>query len=173
MTVEGVLVAVAVAVFAFVGIVATGAAHNAPQAADAWPAPAPLADNPVEPSPAQAHDGQPLTAPAAPAAFPSDDMGFIDSSARCQRDHPALAIGRTEGSLVVICGGRSGDYEYLGVRLSDAAMLRTDAQTGSKSGFLAKKDGVLYAVSPAELKVTAGDTVIKQEPMIEYRQLAR
>jgi hypothetical protein len=32
---------------------------------------------------------------------------------------------------------------------------------------------VLYAVFPRELKVTAGSTVIKQEPMIEYRELAR
>ena len=27
----------------------------------------------------------------------------------------------------------------------------------------------MYAVSPTELKVTTGNTVLKQEPMIEYR----
>ena len=52
-------------------------------------------------------------------------------------------------------------------------MLRTTASTNSTRDFFARKAGVLYAVSPSELKVTAGNTVIKQEPMIEYRELAR
>jgi len=73
----------------------------------------------------------------------------------------------------VICGEQAGQYEYLGVRLSDAAVLRTKAQTDSTRSFLAQRAGVLYAVSPTELKVTAGTTVIKQEPMIEYREVPR
>lgn len=52
-------------------------------------------------------------------------------------------------------------------------MLRTNAQTDSARGFLAQKAAVLYTVSPAELKVTAGGTVIKREPMIEYREVPR
>jgi hypothetical protein len=73
----------------------------------------------------------------------------------------------------VICTRQTGRYEYLGVRLSDAAVLRTDAQTDSARRFLAQKAGVVYAVSPAELKVTTGKTILKQEPMIEYRELPR
>ncbi len=73
----------------------------------------------------------------------------------------------------MICGEQTGQYEYLGVRLRDAAILRTTASTDSPRGFLAQKAGVRYAVSPSELKVTAGSTVIKQEPMIEYREVAR
>lgn len=111
----------------------------------------------------------PISAPAKP--FPSDDRGFINSPARCQGTRPASAIGRTPGSLVVICGEQNGRYEYLGVRLSDAALLRTAAHTDSARGFRAQRAGVLYAVTPAELTVTAGDTVIKQEPMIEYREV--
>jgi hypothetical protein len=111
--------------------------------------------------------------PASPVPFPSDDRGFIDSSARCPASQPAYAIGRTPGSLLVICGEQAGRYEYLGVRLSDAAVLRTKAQTASTRSFLAQKAGVLYAVSPAELKVTSGGTVIKQEPMISYREVPR
>lgn len=57
--------------------------------------------------------------------------------------------------------------------MSDAAVLRTDARTDSTRTFVAQKAGVLYAVSPTELKVTAGETVIKQEPMIEYREVIR
>ena len=105
--------------------------------------------------------------------FASDDRGFIASSARCGGTRQASAIGRTAGSLVVICAEPTGQYEYLGVRLSDNAMLRTSAETDSARGFLAQRLGVVYAVSPAELKVTAGATVIKREPMIEYRLLSR
>ncbi len=107
----------------------------------------------------------------APPLFASDDKGFIDSSARCQGSSPARAIGRTPGSLVVICGEQSGQYEYLGVRLSDAAILRTKAEFDSARSFLARSAGVVYQVSPQELKVTNGNAVIKQEPMIEYREL--
>ena len=52
-------------------------------------------------------------------------------------------------------------------------MLRTNAETDSARGFLAQKAGVVYAVSPTELKVTTGNTILKQEPMIEYRQVSR
>ena len=74
---------------------------------------------------------------------------------------------------MVICAEPAGQYEYLGVRLSDAAVLRTDAETNTAREFLAQKSGVVYAVSPTELKVTTGNTVIKQEPMLEYREVRR
>jgi hypothetical protein len=73
------------------------------------------------------------------------------------------------GSRIVICGEPAGQYEYLAVRLSYAAMLRTNAQTDAARGFFAEKAGV----SPAELSITAGRTVIKREPMIEYREMPR
>jgi hypothetical protein len=52
-------------------------------------------------------------------------------------------------------------------------VLRTAAETDSVRGFLAQNADVVYAVSPTELNVTAGSTVIKQEPMIEYREVPR
>jgi hypothetical protein len=52
--------------------------------------------------------------------------------------------------------------------LSDDAVLRTVAETAPNHGFLARNASVTYTVSPTELLVTAGDTVIKHEPMIEY-----
>jgi hypothetical protein len=73
------------------------------------------------------------------------------------------------GSFVVICADASGRYEYLGVRLSDDAILRTAAETTPAHGFLARNASVTYTVSPTELLVTAGDNVIKHEPMMEYR----
>jgi hypothetical protein len=160
--------AVAIAVLACAGSVATRATEGSVPVADrlipSEPARVPKPPNDV---------GQAAPLTATPAPFPSDDRGFIDSSARCHGSQPAYAIGRTPGSLVVICGEQAGQYEYLGVRLSDAAVLRTKAQTDSTRSFLAQRAGVLYAVSPTELKVTAGSTVIKQEPMIEYREVPR
>lgn len=108
----------------------------------------------------------PVDAPADP--FPVDDRGFVNSSARCDGTQTAVAIGRTPGSLVVICGDRSGRYGYLGVRLSDDAALKTAARTTPTHEFIAQSKGVIYAISPSELRVTAGGAVIKQEPMIDY-----
>jgi hypothetical protein len=128
---------------------------------------------PVAPSPSP-RPPEPLSAPlappvAAPDPFAVDDRGFVNSDARCDGTQTAVAIGRTPGSLVVICGDRNGDYGYLGLRLSDDAVLKTSARTTSTHGFIAQNASVTYSISPAELRVTAGGTVIKQEPMIDYR----
>jgi hypothetical protein len=114
---------------------------------------------------------QPLSPPtAAPAdPFPVDDWGFVNSDARCDQSQTAVAIGRTPGSLVVICGDPSGHYGYLGVRLSDDAVLKTVARATPTHDFVAQHKSVTYAISPSELRVTAGGAVIKQEPMIDYR----
>lgn len=165
----GAAAAVTIAVLACAGLIAKWATDDSIPVADAGRSPSETV--PVQQPPNDVGETVPMT--AAPAPFPSDDRGFIDSSARCHGGQPAYAIGRTPGSLVVICGEETGQYEYLGVRLSDAAVLRTNAQTDSTRSFVARKSGVLYAVSPTELKVTAGSTVIKQEPMIEYRAVAR
>jgi hypothetical protein len=165
--------AIVIAVLGFAGLIAKWTTDDpAPvEAARRAPSP-PVSTAPIAKLPNEIRRASPLRA-SPPPPFPSDDSGFIDSSARCPDAQPAFAIGRTTGSLVVICGGRTGQFTYLGVRLSDAAVLRTAAATDSTRGFLAQKAGVLYAVSPRELKVTAGRTVIKREAMIEYREVAR
>jgi hypothetical protein len=96
-------------------------------------------------------------------------MGFVNSSARWDGTQTAVAIGRTPGSLVVICGDRNRRYGYLGLRLSDDAVLKASALTTSTHEFIAQNRSVTYSVSPAELRVTVGGAVIKQEPMIDYR----
>jgi len=122
------------------------------------PSPSPPAGEPVRPT---------VAAPS--GLFAVDDRGFVNSDARCDGTQTAVAIGRTPGSLVVICGDRSGHYGYLGVRLSDDAVLKTVARTTPKHQFIAQNARVTYAISPAELLVTAGGAVIKEEPMIDYR----
>ena len=75
----------------------------------------------------------------------------------------------TAGSLGVICSDRNFRYGYLGLRLRDDAVLKTSARTTGTHQFLAQNASVTYSVSHAELIVTAGGAVIKQEPMLEYR----
>jgi hypothetical protein len=106
---------------------------------------------------------------ATPAPFAVDDKGFINTDARCDGRQTALAIGRTRGSLVVICGDHDGRYGYLGVRLSDDAVLKTPARATPMHEFIAQNANVTYSVSPAELRITAGGVVLRQEPMIDYR----
>ena len=98
-----------------------------------------------------------------------DARGFVNSTARCDGSETAVAVGRTQGSLVVICSDRDGRYGYLGLRLRDDAVLRASARATPAHEFVAQNASVLYAVSPVELKVTVGGSVIKREPMIEYR----
>jgi hypothetical protein len=129
--------------------------------------PAPAAAAPIQAMPSEQAPTPTTSVP--PALFATDDKGFVNSTARCDEAQRAAAIGRTERSFVVICAGGNGHYEYLGVRLSDDAVLRTAAETTPTHGFLARNASVTYTVSPTELRVTAGDTVIKQEAMIEYR----
>jgi len=104
-----------------------------------------------------------------PYAF--DQAGFVDSDARCRDTQTARAIGRTAGSLVVICLDRSGHFEYHGVRLTDKATLAARAEKTPQRMFLARNHGVDYAVSPTELLVTSGGAVAKREPMVEYREI--
>jgi hypothetical protein len=118
-------------------------------------------------TPVASNPPRPAGLPASPFAI--DDRGFVGSRARCDGGQTAVAIGRTLGSLVVICGDHSGRYGYRGVRLSDDAMLTTLARSTPAHEFIAKNASVTYSISATELRVTVGDAVIKREPMLDYR----
>ena len=49
---------------------------------------------------------------------------------------------------MVICGDRNGRYGYLGVRLSDDAVLKTSARTTPTHEFIAQNASVTYSISP-------------------------
>jgi hypothetical protein len=123
----------------------------------------------ASPAPAASEPARPVPPGQAPAGIATDDKGFVDSRARCDATQKVVALGRTARSYVVVCGNRDGGYEYRGLRLSDDAMLQVDAEKASADAFLARNAGTVYAVSPSQLVVTAGDTVVKQEPMVEFR----
>ncbi len=58
---------------------------------------------------------------AEPGSLQTDDRGFIDTAARCDSSKSAIAVGRTQQSLVAICVDPRGHYEYRGVRLKDGS----------------------------------------------------
>jgi len=156
------LVAGLAAVVLFTGLVMKWGTHNSPAAADAQRSPSQGSITPTR--------ATPTSASGPGASFGTDDRGFINSAARCEGTQTAAAIGRTPRSLVVICVDQNGKYEYRGVRVSDGAALKMATQTTVGWVFVARNDGVTYVVSPRELLVTSGKTVITREPMIEYRE---
>lgn len=117
--------------------------------------------------------------PAAPSSAPTtapspapviDELGFVDSEARCTDDEQAVAIARTETSAVVICRDAQGDYVYQGVRLSDGASLRLDDVRTIPAGFEARNGATTYRLSATELVVIDGETLYSRDPIVEYRE---
>ncbi len=106
--------------------------------------------------------------PSAQAAPDTDDRGFLDSAARCATGHEAAAIGRTQRSQVVVCAGGDGDFEYIGVRISDGAEVRAAAQA-TDDGFAAQTESASYRVSPTRLDVFSDGRLIYGDTSIDYR----
>lgn len=111
--------------------------------------------------------------PSAAAAPATDDQGYVDSTARCAPPDTAVAFGSTESSRVAICKTSAGQYEYRGVRVSDGAKLIVPASRSSDGAYLAEADGITYKVTANSLVVTAGNQVIRQEPMADYHELQK
>ena len=113
-------------------------------------------------------------APASPttttsrASTDTDDLGFIASKARCEQGQSAVAVGRTQRSMVAVCADPDGGYEYRGVRISDGALLTTSAQSSGAGTFVADNDGARYTVSPKALEVTSGGKVIYRDTWAFY-----
>jgi len=68
---------------------------------------------------------------------------------------------------MAICKTAGGQYEYRGVRVSDGATL-TVAASQSGDGYVADNDGITYTVTSKSLVVSAGNNVIRKEPMVDF-----
>lgn len=133
----------------------------------------------AQPKPAAAGTTQPVkpavdrtTQPAKPPVAPPiamDDRGFVNSNARCEGNQSAVAIGRTNRSVVVVCKSPDNRYQYNGMRLSDRAALRLDDVRVTPQGFEARGDGAKYLISATELVAMTGNAVLTRDPMVEYR----
>lgn len=105
---------------------------------------------------------------SATAAPTSDAQGFVDSTARCASPSTAVAFGATASSRIAICKSATGKYEYRGVRVRDGAKLILAATSSDPGVYTASNDGITYTVSSKDLTVSAGNTVIREEPMVQF-----
>lgn len=111
-------------------------------------------------------------APAAPAPGPvsvagADRQGFA-SGPRCNAaEDPAVFIGRTERSRVVVCqvGAQTGRYYYKGY--ANGNSIEVGYPTRSGSTFTATNKAVSYIVSPSSLTITENGAVLTREPMLQ------
>jgi len=105
----------------------------------------------------------------APSFGSTDGQGFVGvPDARCNHTNPAVAVGQTTESLVVVCRTGVGRYYYKGVRLSDGAAIEIDDPVETVDGFVATNNGVKYRISPISLTITEGSTLLAEEPMLQY-----
>ncbi|MCV7069872.1 hypothetical protein H7H73_04550 [Mycobacterium rufum] len=100
----------------------------------------------------------------------SDSRGYIDSTARCAAPATAVVFGSTDGSRVAICRLADGDLEYRGVRVRDGARLITEASQSADGAFTAARDGIEYMVTSDALVISAGEKVIRDEPMLDFHR---
>jgi hypothetical protein len=99
----------------------------------------------------------------------TDLQGFLGyPGARCNSANPAVAIGRTPKSLMVICENYDGGFYYKGLGLGDGHSVEVDNFVRAEDEFTASNSGVQCRVSPAALIVTRGKATIINEPMLEY-----
>jgi serine/threonine-protein kinase len=142
-------------------------------------APAPLAPAPLAPAP-QTRTRSTTTARSTTTTLPpltgavtgADGQGFLSpASARCNSTNPAVVIGRTTSSQVVMCQTGAGRYYYKGVRVSDGTSIELDDPVPTGSGFVVTNptDGTQYRVTSSALTIVDGDgQVLVTEPMVEY-----
>jgi hypothetical protein len=77
-------------------------------------------------------------------------------------------IGRTGDSALVICETGVGRFYYKGFGLQNGQSVEIDDLVQTGAAFVATNNGVQYSVSPTELTITQGSTVLSNEPMLEY-----
>ena len=106
---------------------------------------------------------------AEPGSLQTDDRGFIDKAARCDAPRSAVALGRTERSLVAICVDSSGHYEYRGMRVKDSYALNVPGAVMQDGKYVARNADFAYIFSAKELMILQGwGWVIRQEPMVAF-----
>lgn len=125
--------------------------------------------SPGAPAPRAAADPSAPPTSATPD-FPSDDRGYLDSAARCDSGQTPLMFGRTSRSLVAVCVGPDGQLQYRGVRLSDEAGLTMAASRSADGAIVATNDDVTYSITPQDLLVSEGDSVLHRDAWLEYKK---
>jgi len=106
---------------------------------------------------------------ARPAPQGSDLEGFLGyPGARCNSANPAVAIGKTAKSLLVVCESYDGRFYYKGFGLQNGLSVEVDNFVRGNDAFTASDRGLQYRVSAAALIITKGSATPSVEPMLEY-----
>jgi hypothetical protein len=135
------------------------------------PAQAPTAVAPAQPPtvPAPSQRPPPPIVAAPPPLPDADGHGFVDyPEARCLDLDPAVALGRTADSLVLICQVRQGEWYYKGYGLKNQLPLFINGAQRTPDGFRATNNGFQYQVAPDALTIIQGAARVSREPMLEY-----
>lgn len=121
-------------------------------------------------SPAPEPRYQPAPPPTAPTTVSdADSHGFIGNYlARCLDVDPAVAIGRTNNSLLVICQSQGGTLYYKGMGLQNQQGVYIDGVARTSSGFTVTNNGVQYTITRNELQINQGGSTLADEPMTAY-----
>ncbi|MDS1112285.1 hypothetical protein RD149_00725 [Gordonia westfalica] len=107
----------------------------------------------------------------APTVAGADWQGFV-TGPRCNAaDDPAVAIGQTSRSRVVICqvGNQTGRWYYKGQAPEGGIELQFPTRIGNT--FEARNGSVRYLVSPTSLTIVDGGSVLTNEPMLAFWSL--
>ncbi|MEV0461756.1 protein kinase [Nocardia tengchongensis] len=108
--------------------------------------------------------------PLSGAVSGTDAQGFTQTP-RCNANDPAMSIGRTDKSRLVVCRSATGRYYYKGLRISDSAEIQlNDPVPDGNGGFTVTNptDGTQYKITAYGLVITKGGQVQADEPMVEY-----
>ncbi|MGW4019119.1 RDD family protein [Rhodococcus ruber] len=156
----------------------SSASSGSRQSSTTATAPRTTAVNPTTPwrapsSPAPTTPTRPTTSTTAATRLPTipgtDAQGFVAvAGGRCNATDPAVLIGRTPQSLVIICQTASGRLYYKGVRLSDSATIEIDDPVRTELGYVVTNEGVQYWIDRDALVITRAGTQLADEPMLQY-----
>jgi hypothetical protein len=113
-----------------------------------------------------------VASPPALAAPETDDAGYVDSTARCEKPATAVLFGSTADSRIAICKSPDGEFSYRGVRISDGAKLIVPAEESTDGAFVADNDGVEYMVTSESLVVSKGSEVLSERALVDVHGAA-
>ncbi|WLP91538.1 hypothetical protein [Gordonia sp. NB41Y] len=102
----------------------------------------------------------------------ADWQGFL-SGPRCNAaDDPAVAIGQTTRSRVVICqvGAQTGRWYYKGLADGNTIEIGYPQQVGNS--FVAQNGSTTYTVSPSSVVISQNGSTLADEPMLAYWSLS-
>lgn len=98
----------------------------------------------------------------------ADSQGFLNGPRCNAAGDPAVMIGQTSRSNVVVCqvGDQTGRYYYKGLADGDAIEIQFPARSGNS--FTAVNNGTTYIIDSSSLTISENGEVLAAEPMIYY-----